>query len=296
MMIKRHYLAMIAVALMATSCAPLGSAPAGGQSTSPAAPSTDPKALGVALQGEPQVLITSLGLGNQPNLGGDVQGAMHQKLATLDDRGELHAQLAALPSQDNGDWVVRPDGTMQTTYRLRNDVTWHDGTPLTAKDFIFAHTVTTDPELPVSQGKVAIYIDGLDAPDDHTLVVQWSKTYPFANGIVEDDLGPLPGHLIEEVYRTDKERFQQLPFWTTGFVGVGPYQMDEWVLGSHMTVKAYDRFYAGRAKIDTITFRFVENAPTVVANLIAGALDGAIPAAMDFQQSFLVKTEWDILG
>ena len=36
---------------------------------------------------------------------------------------------------------------MQTTYTLRPGITWHDGTPLTARDFAFAYTVTMDPEL-----------------------------------------------------------------------------------------------------------------------------------------------------
>jgi peptide/nickel transport system substrate-binding protein len=256
------------------------------------------KTLDVAIQGEPKVLFTTLGLGNQPNLGGDVQGAVHRKLATLDERGEVHPQLALnLPSREAGTWLVRPDGTMQTTYQLRRNVTWHDGEPLTANDFLFGLTVTTDPDLPLSQGRASSpFIDHMTTPDDFTLVIEWSQTYPFANAIVDDDLGPLPTHLIESVYKSDKERFAILPYFTTEFVGVGPYRVADWVRGSHLVLKAYDRFFGGRAKIDTITVHFLLSSPTAIASLLAGTLDGTIPATIDFQEAMFVKSEWERAG
>lgn len=289
---------LLACAALAAGCAPAaGPGSLLAESNGGGTRGATPKSLSIGLAGEPRVLVTSLGLGNQPNLGGDVQGAVHHKLATLDDVGTVHPQLAVdLPTQDKGTWLVRSDGTMQTIYRIRGDVTWHDSTPLTARDFTFAHAVTTDPELPIAQGKVSPYIERIDTPDNLTLVIEWNQTYPFANTIVEDDLGPLPVHLLQSTYQTDKERFQGLPYWTREFVGVGPYRVVEWVLGSHLTLHAYDPFYGGRAKIDTLTFHFIPNAPTAVANLLAGAVDGAIPATVDFQQAMFVKSEWERAG
>ncbi|MBM2812612.1 MAG: hypothetical protein HW416_3371 [Chloroflexi bacterium] len=265
--------------------------------TGTAAQSTAPKSIAFAIQTEPKVLVTSLGLGNQPNSAGDVQGAVHRKLATLDDRGAIHPQLAAdLPAQERGTWTVRADGRMQTTYALRRDVTWHDGVRLTSRDFAFALTVTTDPELPLSRGKVSQFIERMETPDDFTIVIDWSQTYPFANAIVDDDLGPLPAHLLEDTYRTDKERFTQLPYWNREFVGVGPYRVADWELGSFMLLKAYDGFYSGRPRIDTVTVKFILSGPTAVANLLSGALDGAVPATLDFQQATFVKDEWERAG
>ncbi len=286
---------VILLAVVVTACAPTPASDRGqAGSAAPTQEPSAPRSLSFAIQGEPKVLVTSLGLGNQPNVGGDVQGAVHRKLVTLDDRGALHPQLAVdLPTQERRTWVVRPDGTMRTTYTLRKDVTWHDGTPLTAKDFVFASMITSDPDLPLPQGKLAAYVERVESPDDATLVIEWSQTYPFANAIVEDDLGPLPTHLLDPIYRADKERFQQIPYWTREFVGVGPYRVADWVLGSHMVLKAYDGFYAGRPKIDTVTVKFILAAPTVVANLLAGSLDGAIPAALDFQQANFVKAAWE---
>lgn len=55
-----------------------------------------------------------------------------------------------VPTQDNRDWVVDADGTMVTTYRLRENLRWHDGVALTAHDFVFAFEVYMDPDVLLS--------------------------------------------------------------------------------------------------------------------------------------------------
>lgn len=237
-------------------------------------------------------------------LGGDVGGtpagriedALHQHLMTYDHRGEVRPMLVTeLPSQSKGTWVVRPDGTMQTTYRLRGGVTWHDGAAFTAQDVAFAWMLAVDPELPVEARSVASRITRIDTPDEHTVVLEWARIYPLADAIVDWDLGPLPIHLLEPTYRTDKEQFQRLPYWNREFIGLGPYLLQEWELGSHLVVRAFDGYFRGRAKIDTITFRFIANEPTVVANLLAGTVDGQF-RAISFNQAMFVKEEWERAG
>jgi ABC-type transport system substrate-binding protein len=44
-------------------------------------------------------------------------------------------------------WRVFPDGRMETTFRLRANLTWHDGEPLSGADFVFAWRVYTNPDL-----------------------------------------------------------------------------------------------------------------------------------------------------
>src|SRR5207244_877039 len=153
---------------------------------------------------------------------------------------------AELPAQDRGTWVVRPDGTMQTTYRLRPGITWHDGNPLTARDLVFGWTVTMDPDIPMTASIAMQQIQRMEASDDLTLAIEWRSTYPFAAELVESAAAPLPTHLLAASYGTEsKEQFLQLPYWTRSFVGVGPFQLAEWGPGSHLVLTAYDRFYGG---------------------------------------------------
>jgi len=289
---------LTAAAVTVVACGPAAAPSPRDGAPSEARPSA-PKSLTIALEGEPEYLLMSAlgGGGGTGQISGNLRLAVHQQLATYDDLGNVHPQLAVeLPAADKGTWVIRPDGSMQTTYRIHRNVTWHDGTPLTARDFVFGWTVQRDRDLPLSGRGVADEVGQIATPDDSTLVIEWPRSYPFANIIVDDSLGPIPAHLLEAIYQADKERFAQLPYWKGEFVGVGPYRVVEWEAGSHLVMKAYDSFYRGRARIDTLTFRFISSAPTVVANLLSGAIDGQIPRAVDFAQSMFVKAEWERAG
>jgi ABC-type transport system substrate-binding protein len=51
-----------------------------------------------------------------------------------------------LPQLNTDSWRVLPDGRMETTYHLKPNLTWHDGHPLTADDFVFAYRESRFPE------------------------------------------------------------------------------------------------------------------------------------------------------
>jgi peptide/nickel transport system substrate-binding protein len=253
------------------------------------------KILTIALAGEPTKVFSSMG-GGGTDPGSELKPAIHQKLASYDDRGEVHPQLATeLPSQARGSWDVRPDGSMRTTYSLRRDVTWHDGTPLTARDFVFAWTIWVDPELPMAARTVANQIRSVTAPDDFTLVLDWRGLYPEANAIDEDDLGPLPVHLLGPTYEQDKEALATSQYFKREFLGVGPYRMEEWEPGSHITLARYNGFYGARPKIDTLKFHFVPNRSTVVAHLLSGFVD-ATSGAGEFSDIMEARRQWQNVG
>src|SRR5438093_7498354 len=73
---------------------------------------------------------------------------MNAGLVNTDERWTIQPYLAErVPSQDDGTWVIRPDGTMQTTWTLRADAKWHDGAPVTAHDVEFAHHLYRDTDV-----------------------------------------------------------------------------------------------------------------------------------------------------
>lgn len=257
-----------------------------------------PKSLTLALNGEPEHFVFDFGSRGFGGIGNaDLTLAVHQSLTTYDDRGATHPMLAAeLPAPENGTWVVRPDGSMQTTYKLRPNVTWQDGVPLRASDFGFGWTLIQDRDLPISGRPLADKVSSLAFPDDATLVIEWSKTYPLAAALTGSDLPPLPPHILEAPYRADKESFIIHPYWKREFMGVGPYRLAEWEPGSHLVLRAYDGYYRGRAKIDTINVRFIADENSIVANLLSGSVDGIVKNAINFEQSMFVKREWEQAG
>jgi peptide/nickel transport system substrate-binding protein len=156
--------------------------------------------------------------------------------------------------------------------------------------------VTSDPEIPTSQRRVSSQISGMEALDDHTLIMRWKGAYPFANVITEDDLGPLPMHLMGPLYEADKERFVQSPHWAREFVGLGPFKLTEWEPGSHMVLGANEQFWDGRPKLDRIIVRFIEDDSTAVAQMLAGTVDGDIAETIQFGQAMFVNREWEAAG
>jgi peptide/nickel transport system substrate-binding protein len=220
----------------------------------------------------------------------------HDYLTVSDQVGNVIPHLATeLPSQDKGTWTVAPDGSMTTTYALRPNIYWHDGTPLTAQDFEFSWRVGNDRSLAIQNRATTRLINRVETPDNLTLVFYWSAAFPLADRISTQDMMPLPRHLLGDLYESDKEAFQRHAFWGANFVGVGPYQLSEWVPGSHVVAQAFDRFYLGKPKIDTITFKFITDEQTTIANLVSGAVDGQL-RGLDFQQVLLVKDELEKRG
>ncbi|MBM2812289.1 MAG: hypothetical protein HW416_3048, partial [Chloroflexi bacterium] len=148
-------------------------------------------------------------------------------LTQLDAAGVSHPLLAQeIPTQENGGWVVNPDGTMITTYRLRPQAKWHDGTPLTAQDFVFAYEVFTDKELPVLRPSPEPLMERVDALDDHTVVIRWTQPYVNANRLGLEQLPPMPRHVLGAKYRTNKATFVTGPEWTTAYISTGPFRVD----------------------------------------------------------------------
>ncbi len=198
--------------------------------------------------------------------------------ATLDYRDEREVPKPmlseALPQLNTDTWRVFPDGRMETRYTLKPNLTWHDGTPLSAEDFVFAHRVYLSPQLGVANSPPIGMMEEVTAPDDRTLVIRWKTTYPDAAVMAEGwNIGfqAMPRHILEQQFRElDPIAFSGLPFWTSEYVGLGPYRIERWEPGTFIQARAFDGYVFGRPKIDRLEVRFIPDPATAVANLLAG--------------------------
>jgi peptide/nickel transport system substrate-binding protein len=221
-----------------------------------------------------------------------------QFLAVIGADGTPHPRLLAeLPSVERGTWKLLPDGTMETVWKLRPDVVWHDGTPFTAEDVIFSWQVNRDPEVPNANRETATLIAELHADGPASLVARWSTVYPYADRLADRELVPVPRHLLETSYREAKEAFLLQPYWSTAYVGLGPYRITRWDRGSAMELAAFDRYFLGRPKVDTIRVQFVPDANTMMANLHAGAVQTVLPpGGPSPEPGLLLKQAWEASG
>lgn len=276
--IVRHLAIILAVASIATACTPGGPPGQGGSDTGPGTTPTR-KAITISLEGEINALATELDSAGVSGLSSYLHSFLHDYGTVAGDRGEILPQLVAgLPSLDDGSWEVHDDGRMDVTWKLRQGVLWHDGTEFTSADIKFGWQVTVDDAAPLgnvpTESKAVTAIDTLDP---YTVVMHWKARNRFGAQMMRSQFNILPKHLLEEDFLANKAAFGGHGYFTStdAVIGTGPYRAAEWVRGSHLTAQAFDGYYQGRAKIDSVTFRFISDEQTTLANVLAGEIDVA---------------------
>ncbi len=211
----------------------------------------------------------------------------------IDDQGLARAYLAeALPQLNTDTWRVLPDGTMETIYRLRPGLTWHDGQPLHAEDFVFAWRVFQTPEYALSGSPPINKMDEVAARDERTVLIRWSGAYPDAAGLRGVDFPPLPRHILAEDFQANQSTLASHPFWTTGYVGLGPYRIDDWRQGASLDSVAFGGHVWGPPRIDRVVVRFIADSNAVLASLLSGEVHLSIRSAIEVPQGVYLRGEW----
>ncbi len=176
--------------------------------------------------------------------------------------------------------AVTFDGTplemdqMVASFKIKEGVTWSDGEPLTADDSVYGFELRSDPDTPVNRFVIA-RTRSYEAVDNLTTV--WTglpgytdKEYflnffhPFPRHLWQIDLGYRAADLLEADEST------RMP------IGWGPFRIQSWAPGKHIILKRnpyYFRTDEGLPYVDTLVFRFINDANIALAQLIAGECD-----------------------
>ena len=160
---------------------------------------------------------------------------------------------------------------MQVTFRLLPGLTWSDGQPLTAADSVYAYNLDADPDAAGSKYMVN-RTQSYEAADDGT-VQWWSKPGYIDPTYLTNFWAPLPQHLWSEIAVNDLPNTAESARTPVGW---GPYVIQEWVVGDHITLTKnpyYFRAGDGLPKFTTLTFRFVPDPAAAVSDLIARTCD-----------------------
>ncbi len=212
----------------------------------------------------------------------------------LDDGTDVPRPYLAetLPQINTDDWRVLPDGRMETTYRLKPNLTWHDGTALSASDFVFAFQVFVSPEFGQSTSTPIGQIEEVNAVDDRTIMIKWKRPFPDA-GSLRDTFQPLPRHILQAPFeRQDPEAFVNLPYWGTEYVGLGPYQLVRWEPGAAIEGAAFPGHVLGRPKIDRVVVRFISDENIVLSNVLTGEAQFTAFQTLRYEHSQVLKNQW----
>jgi peptide/nickel transport system substrate-binding protein len=142
----------------------------------------------------------------------------YEPLAAWDADGDLKPVLAAeIPSRENGGLAA--DG-LSVTWKLKQNVKWHDGKPFTADDLVFNWEYVSDPD--TAAVTIGSYKDvKVQKIDDNTVIVRFAKPTPFwADAFVGTRGMIIPKHLFAD-YKGAKSREAPANLKP---IGTGPYR------------------------------------------------------------------------
>ena len=193
------------------------------------------------------------------------------------DNNPVPEIAAEIPSTENGG--MSEDG-LTLTVKLRDDVNWSDGEPVTANDFVFTYDMTmADANTVSSRYPYEDYVESMEAPDDQTLVVHFKE--PFAAWLpYMFKWGVVPEHVLKPVFDADGT-LDNAEWNNAPTVGVGPFVFKEWETDSHMTFDA-NPDWIKPPKLQQIFIRMADDAAQEVS-IIAGDTD--IGSFLDWSQA-----------
>lgn len=187
----------------------------------------------------------------------------------IDDTGQWNTELALeAPSTENGG--VSADG-VTLTIKLREDVVWTDGTPVTAHDYVFTIDMIMDDGNAVqTRYPFDTFVVSYKALDDYTIEIVMNA--PYAGWWVGFDVPFLPKHVLQPVF--DAEGTIDNADWNRNpTVANGPFVLKEWVAASHLILEANDTYWRGRPVLDKIFIRIVPDDEAQMAAIKTGESD-----------------------
>jgi peptide/nickel transport system substrate-binding protein len=170
-------------------------------------------------------------------------------LLKYDNRNQLVGDLAEK-------WSTDAKGQVYTV-KLRPNLRWHDGRPLTAEDVVFTYKVIQSPDAqsPLYGSWQGVTVKALDSRTITFTLANSLASFPHSltNGIV-------PEHLLKDIPMAD---MRSARFNTVSPIGSGPFKWQDIVVlngvgdkrSERINLKAFDNYYAGRPKLDYYSVR-----------------------------------------
>jgi peptide/nickel transport system substrate-binding protein len=185
------------------------------------------------------------------------------QLITRDNNGKIVPAIAT-------EWGYKSD--TEVTFKLRNDVVFHDGQKLTADDVAFSvNRIITpafaSPQLSQFNKIVSAKVTGADE-----VTLTTNGPYPVLLAQLVK-LSIVPKHVVEAV---GDDAFNLAP------VGSGPYKFDKWQRGVAVSLLRNDAYWGDKGQFPLAEFRAVPDAATRVADLQAGTADLVVTLNPDF--------------
>jgi peptide/nickel transport system substrate-binding protein len=167
-------------------------------------------------------------------------------------------------------YSISEDG-LTFTFKLREDMFWSDGEPLTAQDFKWTYDQATNPDNGYPYLSQLEFITSYEALDDYTLEIKIAEVYAPALGQMSGLITPLPKHIWENLPWDDPE---QNPEINNPSVVSGPYKLTEWIRDQRVIFEANEMYwYHGAPNIESTLTEIVPDTDISYQKLVSGEAD-----------------------
>lgn len=215
----------------------------------------------------------------------DIDSLIFSGLIKFDSRGVAQPDLA----ESIG---VSQDGTLYNIL-LREDLTWHDGEPLTTDDILFTIDLIIDGKTYISDDVKNLWnsID-VNAFDDLNMQIRLPEAYaPFMDYLA---FGVLPKHVFGQM------NIDQIVNSSMNLqpIGSGPYQFSELLTDEGMingiSLKAYEKYYGEKPFLQEVVFRFYQDQASAYQAYKDGYVQGICEITSDLLPDALSSTSLSI--
>ena len=196
----------------------------------------------------------------------EIKHLLFDSLLIRDGDGNLVPSLAESWSYD--------EASMTYTFKLRNDVKWHDGEPFTAEDVAFTIAAIKDPDNGSENAPNYEEIAEIKVISDTEIAFVLSEpNYAFLDYMT---MSIVPKHLLEGEDMWSSDYFKAP-------IGTGPYKLSDWEVGQAIVMVKNEDYFGGAANIDTVIFKIVTDDTAKALQLKNGELDLAQVTPKDAQ-------------
>jgi peptide/nickel transport system substrate-binding protein len=168
-------------------------------------------------------------------------------------------------------------------YTLRPGVKFSDGNPVTATDIAYTLGLQLDPKVAAQEAALFSSVKSVTATGPNTVTM--TLTHP--DSLVQY----LPATIVGYVYEKKSVEANLQNYGTPQVlpVGAGPYMVQQYVPDSQITLVRNPYYYGPKPKWDTIIFKGIPDAQTMLLALRSGEIEGTFsvqPATASQYMSF----------
>ncbi len=179
------------------------------------------------------------------------------------DGGFVPELAAEIPTVANGG--VSEDG-MSWRIKLRDGVTWHDGTPFTAEDVKYSLELAVDDNFRSARRA------GHDLLRDITVVspteITWTMTQPYAPYMaILGSTFIVPKHVVEAAADPNESALNTHP------IGTGPFKWVTRTAGDYIQLEANDDYFGEGPYLETLVFKYIPDLTVLYTQFQTGDID-----------------------